>query len=106
VINIARAHFFAPATSRKENGKSQDSRKHRRRDARSFPFLRIREVGQQADHRNAYVTVNTTPLLVGPYTVTTTLPVVAPAGTGATIEFELQFVGVVATPLNVTVLVP
>jgi hypothetical protein len=51
-------------------------------------------------------TVNSTPALTKPFTVTTTLPVVAPAGTGATIEVALQLVGVAAVPLNVTVLVP
>jgi hypothetical protein len=46
------------------------------------------------------------PLLATPPTVTTTLPVVAPAGTGATMLVLLQLVGVACTPLNVTVLVP
>jgi len=49
--------------------------------------------------------VKPTPLLATPPTVTTTLPVVAPAGTGATILVALQLVGVAALPLNVTVLV-
>ena len=52
------------------------------------------------------VTVNLTPLLADPPTVTTTLPVVAALGTGAIILLELQLVGVAVTPLNVTVLVP
>ena len=52
------------------------------------------------------VTVNLTPLLADPPTVTTTLPVVAAMGTGATILLELQLVGVAVTPLNLTVLVP
>jgi hypothetical protein len=52
------------------------------------------------------MTVNTTALLLFPFTWTTTLPEVALAGTGATIELALQFVGVVATPLSVTALVP
>ena len=39
-------------------------------------------------------------------TVTTTLPVVAPEGTGTVMLVSLQLVGVAATPLNVTVLVP
>ena len=52
------------------------------------------------------VTVKVTPLLARPPTVTTTGPVVAPAGTGATIDVLLQLVGVAAVPLNVTVLVP
>jgi hypothetical protein len=52
------------------------------------------------------VTVNPTPLLATPPTVTTTFPVVAPAGTGATMLVALQLVGVAAVPLNFTVLVP
>src|SRR5713226_5497095 len=52
------------------------------------------------------VTVKLTPLLATPPTVTTTFPVVAPAGTGATMLVPLQLVGVAAVPLNVTVLVP
>ena len=51
-------------------------------------------------------TVNAMPLLATPPTVTTTLPVVAPIGTGATMLDALQLVGVAAVPLNVTVLVP
>ncbi len=52
------------------------------------------------------VTVKLLPLLATPPTVTTILPVVAPAGTGATMLVALQLVGVAAVPLNVTVLVP
>src|SRR5436309_2197995 len=52
------------------------------------------------------VTVNGIPLLGVPATVTTTLPVAAPLGTGTTILVELQLVGVATTALNVTVLVP
>jgi hypothetical protein len=52
------------------------------------------------------VTVKPTLLLATPPTVTTTFPVVAPAGTAATILVALQLVGVAAIPLNVTVLVP
>jgi hypothetical protein len=52
------------------------------------------------------VTVNAMPLLAAPPTVTTTFPVVAPAGTGAMMVDALQLVGVAAVPLNVTVLVP
>src|SRR6266436_6136139 len=52
------------------------------------------------------VTVKLTPLLATPPTVTTTLPVVAPAGTSTTTLVALQLVAVAATPLNVTVLVP
>jgi len=51
-------------------------------------------------------TVKLTPLLATPPTVTTTFPVVAPAGTGATMLVPLQLVGVAAVPLNVTVLLP
>src|SRR5262249_30590197 len=54
----------------------------------------------------ATVTVNDTPLLASPPTVTTTLPVVAPAGTGTTMLVADHVVGVAAVPLNVTVLVP
>ena len=51
-------------------------------------------------------TMKRTPLLERPPTVTTTFPVVAPAGTGTTIVVAFQLVGVAVTPLNVTVLVP
>jgi len=51
-------------------------------------------------------TVNDTPALETPLTVTTTLPVVAPLGTGATMLVALQLVGVAEIPLNVSVLVP
>src|SRR5260370_18842825 len=54
----------------------------------------------------AAVTVKLTPLLATPPTVTTTFPVVAPAGTGATMLVALQLVGVAVVPLNVTVFVP
>jgi len=55
------------------------------------------------------VTVKTTALLATPPTVTTTGPVVAPAGTWTVILTELQAVGAIApaeAPLKVTVLVP
>jgi hypothetical protein len=52
------------------------------------------------------VTVKLTPLLAAPATVTTTLPVVAPAGTGATMLVADQLAGVAVVPLNFTVLVP
>jgi hypothetical protein len=52
------------------------------------------------------VTVKFTPLLATPPIVTTTLPVVAPAGTGATMLAALQLVAVAAIPLNFIVLVP
>jgi hypothetical protein len=51
------------------------------------------------------LTVNVNPLLAMP-TVTTTLPVVAPAGTGTTMLVALHEVGVEVTPLNFTVLEP
>src|SRR3989441_8430805 len=46
------------------------------------------------------------PLLATPPTVTTTLPVVAPAGTGTTMLVAAHVVGVAVVPLKVTVLVP
>jgi hypothetical protein len=51
-------------------------------------------------------TVKLTPLLATPFTVTTTLPVVAPVGTGTLIVALAQLVGVPTVPLNVTVLMP
>jgi len=52
-------------------------------------------------------TVKLTPLLFTPLALTTTLPVVAPVGTVATIEVALQLEIVVAVVvLNLTVLVP
>src|SRR5256886_3154114 len=52
------------------------------------------------------VTVKLTPLVATPPTVTTTFPVVAPLGTGATMLVAAQLVGVAAMPLNLIVLVP
>jgi hypothetical protein len=53
------------------------------------------------------VTVKADPLLATLNTVTTTFPVVAPAGTGTVMLVELQLVAVPAeTPLKVTVLDP
>jgi hypothetical protein len=49
------------------------------------------------------VTVKATPLLGTPGSVSTTLPVVAPLGTGTTTRVALQLVGVPAVPLNATV---
>jgi hypothetical protein len=46
------------------------------------------------------------PLLATPPTVTITFPVVAAAGTGATMLVVLQLVAVAAVPLNLTVPVP
>ena len=48
------------------------------------------------------VTVNSTPLLATPLTVTTTLPVVAAPGTVAVMLVELKLVMVAVLPLNVT----
>src|SRR5947208_10017433 len=64
------------------------------------------EVGDRLVMLGAVETVKLTPLLATPPTLTTTLPVVAPVGTGATIEVALQLVGVAAVPLKVTVLLP
>ena len=52
------------------------------------------------------MTVNATALLATPPTVTTTLPVVAPLGTGTMMLVALQLVGVAGALLNVIVLVP
>jgi len=51
-------------------------------------------------------TVKATPLLATPFAFTKTFPVVAPEGTGTVMLVALQLVGVVAVPLNVTVLEP
>ncbi len=51
-------------------------------------------------------TVKLTPLLAFPDTVTTTLPVLAPEGTVATILDAPQVVTLAVVPLNFTVLVP
>jgi len=62
------------------------------------------EVGLRLVMVGVGITVKTTPLLATPPTVTTTLPVVAAAGTGTTMLVAFQLVGVPAVPLNVTVL--
>ena len=64
------------------------------------------EVGDRAVMVGTGTTVKLGPLLATPLTVTTTLPVVAPFGTGTTILVAVQLVGFAAVPLNVTVLVP
>ena len=51
-------------------------------------------------------TMKLTPLLAVPLTVTTTLPVEAPLGTGTTMDVALQLVGVAVVALNFTVLLP
>ena len=68
---------------------------------------RARCRAQAADAGPAEVTVKLIPLLATPPTVTTTLPVVAPARhRGTEMLVALQLVGLAAVPLNVTVLVP
>jgi hypothetical protein len=62
--------------------------------------------GERLVSVGATVTVYGSVLLARPPTVTTTLPVVAPEGTGTTMLVADQVVGVAAVPLNVTVLVP
>src|SRR5262249_57674241 len=52
------------------------------------------------------VTVGARGWVGGPRTVTTTLPDVAPDGTGTTMLVADQLVGVATVPLNVTALVP
>lgn len=52
------------------------------------------------------LTVNSAPLLDRPFTVTTTLPVVAPTGTVTRMPVPFQLVGVARVPLKVTVLAP
>lgn len=52
------------------------------------------------------VTVKVRPLLATPLTVTTTLPVVAPAGTVTLMLLAVQLEAVASVPLNVTVLFP
>ena len=50
-----------------------------------------------------FVTMNFSPLLDCPATLTVTLPVVAPSGTGTTMLVELQLLGVAEVPLKDTV---
>ena len=64
------------------------------------------DVGLRLEMLGVGITVNVTALLTTPPTVTTTLPDVAPAGTGTTMLFALQLVGAAVVPLNLTVLVP
>ena len=64
------------------------------------------ELGEMPEIVGAEVSVKLTLLLLSPETVTTTGPVVAPLGTGTTIEVALQLEGVAVVPLKVTVLVP
>jgi hypothetical protein len=60
----------------------------------------------EAPKISADVSANVRTLLLRFETVTTTFPVIAPLGTGATICVLLQLVGVAVTPANATVLDP
>jgi hypothetical protein len=64
------------------------------------------DVGERLVMCGAGTTVKFTPLLDLFETVTTTLPVVAPVGTVATMLVALQLAAVAVVPLNLTVLVP
>jgi hypothetical protein len=64
------------------------------------------DVGDRLVMLGAATTVKLFPLLAVPDTVTTTLPVVAPVGTVATMLDALQLVAVAVVPLNLTVLDP
>src|SRR5262249_46282499 len=64
------------------------------------------EFGVSVVMLGAATTVNAFPALDAPETVTTTLPVVAPVGTMATMLVALHVLTVAAVPLNLTVLVP
>jgi hypothetical protein len=64
------------------------------------------EVGDKLVMLNTSTTVKLMPLLVTPLAFTTTLPVVAPFGTGTTMLVEFQLEGSAPVPLKVTVLVP
>jgi hypothetical protein len=64
------------------------------------------DVGEMPVMLGGTVTVNATPLLASPPTVTTTFPVAAPLGTATVMLVALQFVGVAVVPLKVTVLLP
>src|SRR5437870_1560364 len=64
------------------------------------------EVGERLVMLKVSTTVKLMPLLVTPLAFTTTFPVVAPLGTGATMLVAFQLVAGAAVPLNVTVLEP
>jgi len=64
------------------------------------------DVGERLVMLGVSSTVNVDPALATPLTVTTTLPVAAPFGTGTTMLVALQLVGVAVVPLKVTALVP
>lgn len=61
------------------------------------------EVGLRLVILGVAKTVKATPLLATALAVTTTFPVVAPVGTGTAMVVALQFVGIAAVPLKVTV---
>jgi hypothetical protein len=63
-------------------------------------------VGDNDVRTGGGLTVKLRLLLLRPNAVTTTPPVVAPAGTNALICVALHVVGVAGVPLNVTVLLP
>src|SRR4029434_433549 len=57
-------------------------------------------VGDRLVRLGDMVTANDTPLLASPPTVTTTLPVVAPAGTGTTMLVADHVAGAASAPVN------
>ena len=61
------------------------------------------DVGARLVRLGAATTVKLLPLLALPETMTTTLPVVAPVGTFATMLVALQLMMVAVLPLNLTV---
>lgn len=71
------------------------------------PLLASAELGVRPEIvGGGVVTVKSTPLLAPPFTVTTTFPLVAPAGTGTVMPVSVQLVGIPCVPLKDTVLVP
>ena len=77
------------------------------RDAPAGPLFGERAVTLGSGARvGGTVTVYGSALLATPPTVTTTFPLVAPAGTGTPMLVIDQFVGAAGVPLKVTVLVP
>jgi hypothetical protein len=64
------------------------------------------DAGDRLEMLGAGTTVKVKPLLAVPLTVTTTLPVVAPEGTVATMVLFPQLVTLAVRPLNLTVLLP
>lgn len=66
----------------------------------------VPELSERLVMLGAATTVKLTPLLATPPIFTTILPVVAPAGTVATMLVAFQLVAVAVVPLNFTVLVP